>query len=552
VRARKRFLWAGVILLAVGGYSAPLAAEVAAVGRIAAVTVFPDRALVTREVPVALPAGDVTVMVGGLPAGVLADSLRVEGKADVPLVVGSLESRRVFAEELVGERERELNQQLQGLRDDQRRWADKALALGHQLAFIQALGQKMPERFDVDTVLGRVEPGSWKEAWAAIGNGAAETYGAIQEAELRQRELGEKIQKVQQELSQIATGRREELQARINVTAERAGKATLRLAYQVRGASWWPTYDARLAAEEGTLRLDQLAQVRQNTGEEWAGVALTLSTARPSQGAQVPELQPWFLDFLQVRPLARAKAVMSEGRMMNMAADSAAGAPPAPQEMAVGRVEAEVTAGEFAAEYRIPGPATVPADNQPHQFAVGEHALQARLAVRTVPKVAPVGYLLAKATYEGEAALLPGQVSLFRGDAFIGKVALPLIRPGEEVDLSFGADDRVRVEYAFDTGKRSQKGIFEKRRREERRYRVEVTNHHGRPVEITVLDQVPVPQDERIKVELLEDTTPPTERDPDGVRGVLAWRRTYAPQEKVLTLFGYAVSYPEGETVPGF
>ncbi|MBE0618935.1 MAG: mucoidy inhibitor MuiA family protein, partial [Proteobacteria bacterium] len=230
----------------------------------------------------------------------------------------------------------------------------------------------------------------------------------------------------------------------------------------------------------------------------------------------------------------------------------AGAAAPAPQEVAADRVQAEVVAGEFAAEYRIPGPATVPADSQPHQFAVGEHTLTARLAVRSVPKVAPVGYLLARATFQGEAALLPGPVSLFRGDAYIGRVNLSLIRPGEDLDLSFGADDRVRIEYAFDTGERSRKGIFEKRRRVERRYRVKVANHHGRPMEITVLDQLPVPQDERIRVELLDDATPPTERDPEGVRGVLAWRRTYAPGEEVTLLFGYAVSYPEGETVPGF
>jgi uncharacterized protein (TIGR02231 family) len=169
-----------------------------------------------------------------------------------------------------------------------------------------------------------------------------------------------------------------------------------------------------------------------------------------------------------------------------------------------------------------------------------------------VPKAEPLGYLLAKATFEGEAALLPGQVSLFRGDAYIGKVALPLTRPGEEVELSFGADDRVRIAYAFDTGERSRKGIFEKRRREERRYRIEVTNHHGRPLDVAVWDQLPVPQDERIQVELLPDSTPPTERDPEGLRGVVVWRRTYPPDEKVRILFGYAVSYPEGEQVPGF
>jgi uncharacterized protein (TIGR02231 family) len=527
------------------------AADLTAPGRITAVTVFPDRALVTRTVEVEVPAGDAAVWVPGLPAGLLEDSLRVEGSADVPLVIGSLESRRVFAEELVGDRERALAGELQGLRDEERAWADRIRALQTQLAFIQALGKKFPERLEAELLQGRAEPGAWKEAWTAVGAGAAETYAAIQEAEGRQRDVAEKIRKVQQELAQVATGRREEVRARVHLSAPRPGRATLSLSYQVGGAAWWPAYDARLATEEGVVHLAHLAQVRQSTGEDWNAVALTLSTARPALGAQVPELPPWYIDILQVRPLARGKAapMLAEGAG-HLEMDTLAA--PAPAPVRAERAQAEVVAGEFAAAYRIPGPATVPADSQPHQFAVGTHALPARVSVRAVPKVEPVGYLQAKATFEGEAALLPGQVSLFRGDAYIGKVALPLTRPGEELDLSFGADDRVRIAYAFDTGERSRKGIFEKRRRVERRYRIEVTNHHGRPLEVAVWDQLPVPQDERIQVELLPDSTPPTERDPEGLRGVLVWRRTYPPNEKARILFGYAVSYPEGETVPGF
>lgn len=535
------------------GAAQAFAADLSAPGRITAVTVFPDRALVTRTVEVDVPEGDSAVVVPGLPAGLLEDSLRVEGTATVPLVIGSLESRRVFAEELVGEQERRLAEELRNLKDEERAWADRVRALQTQLAFIQALGKKLPERLDAELLQGRAEPGAWKEAWSAVGSGAAETYAAIQEAEVRQREVAEKVRKVQQELAQVATGRREELRARVNVRAARPGRATLSLSYHVGGASWWPAYDARLATEEGVVHLTQLAQVRQSTGEDWAGVALTLSTARPALGAQVPELQPWYIDLLQVRPLARAKAApMPAVGAARLEMDTLAAPAAPPEAFQAGRAEAQVVAGEFAAEYRIPGPAAVPADSQPHQFAVGSHALAARLSVRTVPKVEPVGYLLAKATFEGEAALLPGPVSLFRGDAYIGKVALPLTRPGEEVDLSFGADDRVRIAYAFDTGERSRKGIFEKRQRVERRYRIEVTNHHGRPLEVAVWDQLPVPQDERIQVELLPDSTPPTERDPEGQRGIVVWRRTYPPEEKARILFGYAVSYPEGETVPGF
>ncbi|MDW7708850.1 MAG: mucoidy inhibitor MuiA family protein [Deferrisomatales bacterium] len=537
-------LLAGGVLVPAGAIGAELAAE----SRTSAVTVFADRAVVTRAAEVDLPRGEATVVVGGLPAGLIEDSLRVEGRAPMGLVLGPLESRPVFSEELVRDRERRLTEELQGLRDEERASADHARALQTQLAFIEALGKKLPERLDAELARGATEPGLWREAWTAVGAGAAETYAAIQATEVARRAIGEKIRRVQQELAQVATGRREEVQVRLRVAAVEAGRATLLLSYHVGGAEWSPAYDARLSPEEGSLYLDQLARVRQSTGEDWNEVTLTLSTARPGVGAEPPGLDPWFIDFLRVAPLPRAKGPAAEDVALRL---ETAAAPDAGA-LAAARQEAEVVAGEFAAEYRIPGTVTVPSDRQPHQFAVGGQTLEPRLSVRAVPKREPVGYLLARAVLQGPAPLLPGPVALFRGDTHVGRVSLPLVRPGEELELSFGADDRVRVVHAFETGERSRRGIFEKRRREERRYRMAVGNHHGRPLEVTVLDQLPVPRDERIHVELLEGSTPPTERDAEGVRGVVAWRRTYQPGEEVTIRFGYAVTYPEGETVPGF
>ena len=62
-----------------------------------------------------------------------------------------------------------------------------------------------------------------------------------------------------------------------------------------------------------------------------------------------------------------------------------------------------------------------------------------------------------------------------------------------------------------------------------------------------------MPRQTLIEVKFLDDwATPPTEKDWQGIKGVLAWTRTYAPQEKSEIRFGYSVSYPDGWIVPGF
>ncbi len=264
----------------------------------------------------------------------------------------------------------------------------------------------------------------------------------------------------------------------------------------------------------------------------------------------MPDLDPWFIDFLFPEPqegyigkVARKPMLME----MEAVADVAEAAPE-PVEQKV----AQAVVSEFAAEYRIAGKASVPSDSSPHKFTVAEQKQKLELAVRVVPKVEEKAYLYGMYRNTGDVPLLPGEVNIYRDNTFIGSADLPLLRPDEEYRFSFGQDDRVRVKYRLDTGERSKKGIFNSKRRVERTYITEITSYHEQPIEITVLDQLPVPQDERIEVEMLKQTTEPTKRDVDEKKGVMAWSYTYKKDEKRQLKFGYSVTYPEDEEVPGF
>ncbi len=526
--------------------------------RITAVTVFPDRAEVTRVAEAALPAGESTVAIAGLPASLFADTVRVRGAAEGRFQIGSVETRQVFAEAAVKEEERRLNREIEELGDQRRALKDKVAALRVQLDFITAIGREAPKTANEELVRGKLDPESWKQAWTSLGGGAAEAYEGIRGAEVEQRKLDRSVARKKRELNQIRTGRKASVTAQVNVALSAPTRLRLELSYQLPGASWRPLYDARLDSETAKVGLTQIGEVRQRTGEDWQEVQLVLSTARPSASARMPDLESWFIDFAQVMPLEnfRSRGILekSEAAREGLAVlgDQAMEMEAAPEPMAAPAPVAEVVAGEFASEYRIAGAANVPADNAPHKFVIAEQSLEAALAVRVVPKVAPRAYLYAEIEYSGEAALLPGPVSVFRDDSFIGTGRLGLLRSGEMHKFSFGIDDKVRVTYRLVEGERSREGLINKERRQERLYRTEVVNHHARPIEITVLDQLPMPRDERIKVELLKQSTTPTQKDVEERKGVLAWTESYDPGEKRAVVFGYAVTYPEGETVPGF
>src|SRR5262249_46271658 len=125
------------------------------------------------------------------------------------------------------------------------------------------------------------------------------------------------------------------------------------------------------------------------------------------------------------------------------------------------------------------------------------------------------------------------------------------LRPKEKVELGFGIDDKIAIEYRLEDGQQSTAGIFESKQRLDRHYRIEIANHHGQPIEVTVLDQLPVSQDERVDVELWNGTTKPQTKDGQDRKGILAWTGSYAADEKRVIEFGYGVTYPEGVAIAG-
>jgi hypothetical protein len=79
------------------------------------------------------------------------------------------------------------------------------------------------------------------------------------------------------------------------VSAEAGTRVEFTVQYLVRDAGWLPNYDVRVQDVAQPIDLRYRAKVRQNSGEDWTGVQLTLSTADPSRSATAPQLEPWRL-----------------------------------------------------------------------------------------------------------------------------------------------------------------------------------------------------------------------------------------------------------------
>ncbi len=95
------------------------------------------------------------------------------------------------------------------------------------------------------------------------------------------------------------------------VDAAAAVRAEVELTYHVSGASWRPLYDLTLDGER--LSVSYLAEVTQQTGEDWPAVPLALSTSRRQARQGLPELSPWYIGRARPRLPLRSASPRAAG-----------------------------------------------------------------------------------------------------------------------------------------------------------------------------------------------------------------------------------------------
>lgn len=543
------------------------AAEVEAVSRINAVTVFPMGAEVTRVAKVQFEKGEHTIVFRDLPAGAVEGSIRVEGTASGKLEIGSVDTRRLFvpradAEAAASER-RQLETEIEALRDERARLDAQVQAAETQKSLIGNLTQ-LPTRPAPTSGDGRNE--DWTGVLALIAAGSAEAQRAIQDAEIRIRETDRKVTDLEKKLSEMAPERTELTEAKVFVVAQSPLEADITVRYQVSHASWTPLYDVRLATGSKTVApkidLTRRASISQRTGEAWDAVAVTLSTTRPSAGAAAPDLQPLIVDF---EPPPRPAPTMSmapapvgraaEDGMVQAAPEAEAadthdglgGETLRYKKAIVAERPASVVQAPFHALYTVPGRLSIPETGEAKRVQLGEETIEPQLTIRTVPKVDPKAYLYANFALPKGSPLLPGAVSLFRDGTFVGSGRLPILSPGEEHELGFGIDDLVRVRHTISEETRGETGLISTSRTDNRNFIISVKSMHERPVALVVFDQVPVSANQDIKVELTGKT--PTKQNVDDKRGIVVWESKLEPDQEQTIAFGYRVSWPSAKGV---
>ena len=537
---KKTLLWSLLILVSMTSYSQT---DKPVESKITNVTVFLNRAQVTREVKTRIEAGKTNIILNGLTSQLDQQSIQASGKGNF-IILGISHNQNYINEFNVPKK-------LQVLRDSLEIYKGQ-LSLETNQKDILAKEEQL--------ILGNQKiGGSQQNVTAAELKAMADFFRTrLTEIGVSKIRSDEKIKKLNVRIMRISNqiNEQNELYSRntseivVSVSAEAAASVEMVVNYVVANAGWYPIYDLRAINTKSPVQLNYKANVYQNTGEQWNNVKLKLSTANPSLGGLKPELYSWYLDFYQqirVRGYSsapsKAKAAAPEAADMRLeeVVVENAGAPAQSTADFVNTVQTTLST-----EFDIGLPYTVLSASKPTLVDVKNYEMKADYEYSVAPKLDQDAFLLARATGWEEFNLLPGEANIFFEGTFVGKSYIDPNNIKDTLSVSLGRDKRIVV-------KREKLKEFSSRKliggnqRDSFAWEISVRNTKSEVVKITVEDQVPVSQNSQIEVTVSDIGGAKYNKD----TGKLIWNMTLQPNEAKKVVFKYEVKYPKDKQVSG-
>ncbi len=531
------------------------AADITASSRISRVTVYQDRALVTREAQVELLEGQNFILWEGLPSALVEESLRSGGSGQSAVSILSVEIKKMFTPEETNPRVNVIMAELEKLQGDVRQIQGRQSALGSQRMFVDSVRNFASVQVSKDLQTKSIPASELQGLSQFMLDSYSEFELKSQALEKEMADKNKEVQAKQQELYALQSGNSQEKKTAIlSVSAQSKTTFKAELSYVIPQASWHVSYDAKVYPSKNSCNLISYGNVQQWTGEDWKDVKLTLSSARPAIGGKMPELYPWYVDYPQVYPMSVAsqpRMLMRANKAATLEADSydmAAGmAAPQVQEMRAELATAQVSQEMGSVTYEVETTATMLSDSRAYKFPVQSETFKTELDYETSPKLSPFVFIHSKVTNDKDSTYSGGELNIFVDDNYVGQSSMNTISRGEYFDMYLGISDELKVKRTelVDKKKKTLLGI---KARKDYGYKIEVENYRKEKSRIAVYDQLPVSKNADIKVELSSTGLKPSETKD---LGILKWNLELEPKEKKVVEFQFSVEYPADKQISG-
>jgi uncharacterized protein (TIGR02231 family) len=504
------------------------------------VTVYPDRAQVSHETTVELPAGKTVLILGGLSPYIDAQSIQVKGYGD--FIILSVNQRNNYLENLEDLPEvKIIRSQIEAL---QLKVEDEKAAitvLNEKEAFLVAnRGILVKETtFSVEQLKSVME--LYTNNMDQVTNSILKKNRLIKDYEKQiaalQKQIADKFGKQQLPSGEIS----------VSVSCEKPVSGKLTFSYVVSNAGWYPSYDIRVDNITKPVTIFYKANVFQSTGVTWKDVKLSFSNATPWVAGDIPVLNPWFIDYYNPGPPIMIRGVASGVKRANKAeVAEMAVADAAMQEkvMEAAPVPVEKQIGETTVTFDITSPYSLASDGKIQTIEIQRTTTPADYKYVTIPKLSPLAYLTGNITDWAEQNLIGGEATLYFENTFVGKSYLNVNQLKDTLTVSLGTDNSILVKREKRQDFTSRK-VLGSNKTETYSFLITVRNNKTNPIRITVNDQIPISSNSGIEVDAVELSG----GKHNSQTGEIKWDLEIKPQETRQLILTYSVKYPKDKTI---
>lgn len=525
------------------------------------VTVFIRGAELFNSSKITLPAGESEVIFTNIASGLNEQSLMLD--ADNGVVVQSSSVKRDFLTENVSPEVDRLTKQIEAEVREQSKLNVQREVIQAQLSVLES-----------NKSLGNEKQGASVEQ---INQMLELVNKRMSEALLADIDIKEKIATIDKNI--------EKLNSQLNEAQEKTGQTVnqvvvkfytpkavtsdVKLSYVIRDAGWVPTYDVRVDNINQPVKLSYKANVFQNSGINWDKVNLTLSSGNPSEGAQAPRMNPWYIDVYKDYSMSKVSSKSAPMAVTAPApADYMAEVSTAiterermePAEMArQAKVREESSKKKSLSEYVVTDvggvntrfsislPYNIAADGKGHSVLIKDVDVQGDYRYVVVPKMEQDAFLQVQLKDWENLNLLPGKSSIFFEGSFVGQGYINTKNAKETLDLSLGRDKKIIVNRENNKQLTSKSEFFGNSVSQQYAYTMDVKNTRKEPIKLVVLDQVPMSRDSSITVDSLKYDGATYNKD----TGEVEWSLDLAPNQSQKLSLSYTVKYPKDQRVVG-
>ncbi len=475
------------------------------VARVHRVTLFEDRAQVSREATLSLEAGTYRWTISGV------SPLAVD-KSVVARTEGHL---RVYETRV----RREWRLDASTRPADAQRIVDEAEALLERLraarAELNLLTNAEQHKKELSALaLAAVEKSiasarrfdpAWTEDLEAVFTYVKEAESARVDARHALEQLGFELDSlVKRATSQWRIDYQLATELIVDFIVETAGTHRVILDYMVPCALWRPMYRAALhpAARRVDIACD--AAVWQATGEDWKDVALSFSTARSSQMSSPPFLSDDVLTIekkveVKLQVEVREQVIATTGEGMTREADSLQG----------------VDDGGETRLMQAGAPTTISPDGRMMRVPLFAFSSDAEIDRIARPEKSALVHVRSRQANTSAQPLLAGPVELIGESGYVGTSSIGFIAPQERFVLGWGGDESIRIRRR-PTETRDVSRLTGKKTLT-RKVELFLSNLSERPGSFRLEERIPV--SELSEVEIILDpklTKPQTRADENG------------------------------------